>query len=394
MKVMKFGGSVLHHEVGFQAMVDIIQKQNGKHLIVISAFSDITRRLDASMNLALNQSHEMAMNEIQSILDYHTMLTDVLIPNNSVFLQLLDATGLLLQRLLKGITLTKEISPKIRDFVLAQGEILSTVFVKELLLKHSIDVDLIDAGEIMLTDSVHGHAKPQESLLKNQIYSTLIPAFQNHKNIIIAGFIGKNSDGDITTMGYESSNLTAALIGSLINVDEIIIWTDVSGIRSADPKYIVNTKNIPSLEYAEAQALSNNGLKLLHHWMLDAPMKHAIPVCIANAFDDLGEKTAISHKHSQISPSIIIRHNQDIDDYRYLFNADESSIERISVFTTNQNIIHSIYELASTISLTHRIIIRTYESPNMHHLIMQASDIEFAMNTLHSLIEEHYETPS
>ena len=388
MKVMKFGGSVLHHEAGFQAMVDIIKKQNGKHVIVISAFSDITRRLDAAMLMALKQSHEIAIQEIQAIVQYHAMLASGLISGSNAFQSLLEKTSILLQRILKGISLTKEISPKIRDYVLSQGEILSTVFVKELLQVHGINVGLIDSGDIMLTDSVHGQAKPLESLIANQIHSTLLTAFQNYDIIIIAGFIGKNAQGDITSMGYESSNLTAALIGSLIPAEEIVIWTDVSGIRSADPKYILNTHGIPALEYTEAQELAQNGLKLLHHWMIDVPMKYAVPVCIANAFDDLGEKTIISHTHSKNPPTIIIRHSQHIDEYVHIFNRDASELARISVFTLDSNIIHAIYSFASSISEHRQIIIKTFESQNMHHMIMHSSDAEHAMNTLHSMIEE------
>ena len=289
---------------------------------------------------------------------------------------------------MKGISLTNEISPKIRDYVLAQGEILSTSFVNELLIKHTINVGLIQAGDIILTDSEHGQAKPQESLVINQIHSTLLPGFEIHDIIIIAGFIGKSIDGEITTMGYESSNLTAALIGSLINADEIIIWTDVSGIRSADPKYITNTKSIPALEYAEAQELAQNGLKLLHHWMLDVPKKYSIPVSIANAFDDLGEKTVISNTHSKTSPSIIIRHSLDIEGFAHVFESNIGSIEKLSVFTLDSTIIHSMYDLATKISKQNPIIIRTYETPNMHHLIIHTSDVQFAMNTLHSFIEK------
>ena len=388
MKVMKFGGSVLHHEAGFQAMVDIVQKQDGKHVIVISAFSDITRRLDAAMLMALQQSYEIALQEIHSIVNYHAMLASSLISKSVDFRSVLEQTSMLFQRVLKGISLTKEISPKIRDYVLSQGEHLSTAFVKELLQSHGINVGLIDAGDIMLTDSVHGHAKPLESLIGSQIHSIVLPAFQKYDIIIIAGFIGKNAQGDITSMGYESSNLTASLIGSLIQAEEIIIWTDVSGIRTADPKYIVNTHGIPALEYTEARELAQNGLKLLHHWMLDVPMKYAVPVCIANAYDDLGEKTIISHGHSKESPTIIIRHTQDIDDFSHIFDMDATELTRVSVFTLDRNIIQAIYSLAANISMQRKIIIRTFESQNMHHIIMEKSDADYVMNTLHSMIEE------
>ena len=83
MKVMKFGGSVLHHEAGFQAMVDIVKRQNEKHVIVISAFSDITRKLNSMMNSALHQSYDVSMNELNLIIQYHEMLSDVMLSKKS-----------------------------------------------------------------------------------------------------------------------------------------------------------------------------------------------------------------------------------------------------------------------------------------------------------------------
>jgi aspartate kinase len=387
MKVMKFGGSVLHHEAGFQAMVDIVKRQDDKHVIVISAFSDITRKLNSMMHSALHQSYDIAINELRSIIQYHRMLSDVLLPNKSIFQELLNKTSILLERLLKGISLTKEISPRISDLILAQGEILATCFVKELLSSHELNVGMIDSGDIIITNELHGSAKPIEALVSHHVHSTLVPAFDNYDFIIIAGFIGKSSHGDITTMGYESSNLTAALLGSTLKAEEITIWTDVCGIRSSDPKHIVDTVAIPRLSYMQAQELANNGLKLLHHWMLDLPLKHSIPVSIANAFNDEGERTRISNEHDEVAPTIIIRHSQDMKQFSHLYSDDDNSIVHISIFTQNDDIIQKIYALASEISMNEKIIIKTFESRNMHHVIIRDHIAQYFMNALHTLIE-------
>jgi aspartate kinase len=394
MKVMKFGGSVLHHEAGFQAMVDIVKRQDDKHVIVISAFSDITRKLSSMMHSVLHTSYDIAISELHSIIQYHQMLSDTLLLDNTVFQELLKKVSILLQRLVKGISLTKEISPRISDLILAQGEILATCFVKELLSSHELNVGIIDAGDIIITNELHGSAKPIEALVLHHVHTTLVPAFDDHDFIIIAGFIGKNSHGDITTMGYESSNLTAALLGSTLKAEEITIWTDVCGIRSSDPKHIVNTIAIPRLSYMQAQELANNGLKLLHHWMLDLPLKHSIPVSIANAFNDEGEKTRISNDFDEVVPTIIIRYSQEILRYSQLYSDDDKAIIQISIFTQNDNVIQKIYALASELSVNERIIIKTFESRNMHHVIIPDHISQYFMNSLHTLIEYENETSS
>jgi aspartate kinase len=327
------------------------------------------------------------MNELHSIIQYHEMLSDVLLTNKSIFQELLEKTSILLQRLVKGISLTKEISPRISDMILAQGEILATCFVKELLSSQEVNVGMIDSGDIIITNDIHGSAKPIEALVLHHVHTTLLPAFDDHDYIIMAGFIGKNTHGDITTMGYESSNLTAALLGSTLKADEITIWTDVCGIRSSDPKHIVNTIAIPRLSYMQAQELANNGLKLLHHWMLDLPLKHSIPVSIANAFDDEGEKTRISNEYDEVVPTIIIRHSQDIKKFARLFSDDDNSIVQISIFTQNDDIIQKIYALASELSLNERIIVHTFATRNMHHIILHDHIAQYFMNALHTLIE-------
>jgi aspartokinase/homoserine dehydrogenase 1 len=394
MKVMKFGGSVLHHEAGFQSMIDIVKKEQDKNIIVISAFSDITRRLNTMMEHALHISYEHALETEQAIKYYHAVLAELLLPNNVAFATLLEDVSRKLQRLLKGISLTKEISPRIRDLILSQGEVLATTFIKELLLSKDIRVGLVDAGDIITTTSDHGHAKPIESLISHHVFTLLMPMFQDCDSIIIGGFIGKDSHGEITTMGYESSNLTAALLGSILEAEEITIWTDVSGIRSADPKYIMKTIGIPHLEYAQAQELADNGLKLLHHWMLDLPMQYSIPVCIANAFDEMGEKTFISNLKSDAIGTIIISHALNEIDLLNSNIAVDEHVMQLSVFTTDSKIIHKMYELATELSLNTTIIIRTYTSENMHQIIIDEKDAEYFMKSLHTLLEVSHETSS
>jgi aspartate kinase len=386
MKVMKFGGSVLHHEAGFQAMVDIVKSHKGKHIIVISAFADITRRLNTMMNLALHDSYVNAVHEMNSIIQYHLMLTDLLLPDNPIFQEKVQNVTVLLQRLLKGISLTKEISPRISDLILSQGEILATCFVTQLFTAHKINVGFIEASDIIITNDDHGFAKPIESLISQHIHTTLLPALDLYDHIVIAGFIGKNTSNNITTMGYESSNLTAALLGSILNAEEIIIWTDVCGIRSSDPKYISNTKGIPQLSYKQAQELADNGLKLLHHWMLDLPLKNSIPLSIANAFDDKGEKTSISNLYDIDIPTIIIHNSQVSISYSYIFTEDLNSLVQISIFTQSDSIIQKIYELATEVYRNNKVIVKTFESDTMHHVILDNKNAQYFMNSLHSLI--------
>ena len=383
MIVLKFGGAVLNEQVGFLSMVDIIKQRTDKCIIVISAFSDITRSLDSSMQLALKGNIDSAMNIIDDIMTYHRNLATSLSISPTVletgFLQVES----LLKRLLKGISLTREISAKTRDLFLSQGEEIAVVFINELLISKNIETHLLDARKIIVTDNTHGHAKPIEYHIQYRLQEDVIPLFEQHDVMIIAGFIGSNEHGETTTMGYESSNLTASVLGSILHADEIQIWTDVAGIRSVDPKLCANNIPIRKISFNLANILANNGSKLLHHWMIDLPKKYNIPVSIRNAYDSNGEYTIINDEETSTIPTIFI-----VTDSKPI-----SSQALLTIITTNSDIIHSLYEYCAN-KVNHQLQLSTYVNPYLHTLSMNDSLLQDVIERLHNFIEDKHETSS
>ncbi|NBO71013.1 MAG: hypothetical protein EBU66_08215 [Bacteroidetes bacterium] len=378
MIVMKFGGTVLHHETGFLSMVDIIKRRTEACIIVISAFSDITRRLDKSLDVALHQDIEQAYSMIDEIITYHHNMSTVLHRTTTDFTTVLRNCESLLKRLLKGVSLTKEISPKTRDLFLSQGEILAIHFVENLLVSHEIAVHSINACDIMITDNEHGNAKPLDYHIHYKIQQEITPLLQTNDVMIISGFIGSTEQGDITTMGYESSNLTASVIGSMLKATEIQIWSDVSGIRSADPKICPKSKPIHSLDYSLANTLAQNGLKILHHWMIDLPLKHNIPVSIRNAFDNQGPFTLI-HDHSiQEIPTIFILTD--------VVNREDMQI--LTFMTTHPKVLEMLFRYNIENELSSSISVSTFIQPNLHKVELHKSMIIPLLKVLHSIIED------
>lgn len=383
MIVLKFGGAVLNEQVGFLSMVDIIKQRTDKCIIVISAFSDITRSLDSSMQLALKGNIDSAMNIIDDIMTYHRNLATSLSISPTVletgFLQVES----LLKRLLKGISLTREISAKTRDLFLSQGEEIAVAFIKELFISKNIESHLLDARKIIVTDNTHGHAKPIEYHIQYRLQEDVIPLFEQHDVMIIAGFIGSNEHGETTTMGYESSNLTASVLGSILHADEIQIWTDVAGIRSVDPKLCANNIPIRRISFNLANILANNGSKLLHHWMIDLPKKYNIPVSIRNAYDSNGEYTLINDEETSTIPTIFI-----VTDSKPI-----SSQALLTIITTNTDIIHSLYEYCAN-KVNHQLQLSTYVTPYLHTLSMNDTLLQDVIERLHNFIEDKHETSS
>lgn len=377
MIVMKFGGTVLHQETGFLSMVKIIKDSREKSIIVISAFSDVTRSLDSSMKMVLEDNYESSILMIDKVIHYHKSLANTLSIDSSILQKEIQRIESLLKRLLKGISLTGEISAKTRDVFLSQGEELAVIFIQQLLLSKGVSPYVLDARKIIITDNAHGHAKPIEYRIQFNVQEEVIPLFNHHDIMLIAGFIGSNEHGEVTTMGYESSNLTASVLGSLLNADEIQIWTDVAGIRSVDPK--LYSKNVPirSINFALANILANHGSKLLHHWMIDLPMKFNIPVTIRNAYDSNGEYTIINDQESTQIPTIFIVSDSIPLQAQVL----------LSIITINTNIIQSMYEYCSTQVKHNHIQLSTYITPYLHTMSLDPSLVNEVINRLHTFNE-------
>ena len=381
MIVMKFGGTVLHHEAGFQSMIDIINSRTDQCLIVVSAFSDITRKIDSAMRLALDSSFESAENIIDSIMMYHKSLSSALLPNNDVYPETIDHVHAVCNRLLRGIQLTGEISQRTRDLMLSKGEYLASTFIHNLLKQHNIASKMLDATAIIKTNNDHGNAKPIEFLVRQQVQDHIISDEENYDVFIIAGFIGSDMEGNITTMGYESSNLTASLLGCLLEVDEIIIWTDVSGIRSIDPKLSSKSIGIPECSFQIAQKLADYGLKLLHHWMIELPMQYSIPVSIRNAYDDSEGYTKIHSMKIEVIPQMILCSE---------YNGRTS----ITIVSDKPEMVTKIYEIGTELSKHHSVEISTYVLPYLHTINVDHEQSSNIIQTLHSLIEDTHETSS
>ena len=384
MKVLKFGGAVLNRENGFLSMVDIIKQRTDKCIIVISAFSDITRSLDSSLQLALNGNIESAMNIIDDVITYHKNLTSSLSLSAGPLEEVFYRIELLLKRLLKGISLTGEISAKTRDLFLSQGEEIAVIFIQQLFHSKNIKSHLLDARKIIITTSEHGHAKPIDYHIQYKLQDDVLPLFEKHDIMIIAGFIGSNEHGEVTTMGYESSNLTASVLGSLLNADEIQIWTNVAGIRSVDPKLCGNNIPIRNISFNLAHVLANHGSKLLHHWMIELPNKYNIPVTIRNAYDKNGEFTIINDEEMSTIPTIFI-----VSDSIPLH-----SQTLLTIITTNTNIIKSLYEYCASKVDNNQIQLSTYVTPYLHTLSMNHSLVQDIIDRLHIFIEDRHETSS
>lgn len=296
MKVMKFGGAVLKDEAGFIAMAEILHQNKAEPmLIVVSALSKVTRQLNEIAKIAKSGDEEDATKKLDYIIEQNISLGTLLLTAENQLLLKKDLKELSdkLKSILRGIAITKELTPRTLDYVLSFGEYFALKTVFYFLKEHQFDIELIDSTDIIITDENFGNANPDYELSLRNCMEYLMPKLIENKIILTQGFVARTKSGKICTMGMESSNLTATFFAIALGCEDIIFWTDVEGIRTADPKIVSVTLGINEMNYEDAYKSSMLGLKLLHHNMIEFAERHNLNLIFRSVFNPEGDYTRI-----------------------------------------------------------------------------------------------------
>ncbi|MFW5702168.1 MAG: hypothetical protein ACOCX7_04395, partial [Bacteroidota bacterium] len=319
--ILKFGGAALNGPEGFARFESILREYAGrKTLIVISAFSKSTRRLARAARFAESGELDSALDLACGIVSSHRDFARALISPGTEFDRLMsdiDSAADRLNRFLRGIYITRELTARTLDSVLSFGELFALRIIDVFLDRCGIGHRTIDAAELIVTDSSHGRAEPITDLCRDNVYRSLMPAFDYSDLVITQGFVARSADGEITTMGIESSNLTAILLADLTGAGRVSFLTDVDGIMTADPLYINDAVNIPHMDYLTAHLAALAGLKLIYPPMIEIAARNNIEFEFRNAFSD-GPSTIVSAGAGEIQrPMVIIRRDLCCRKYRF-----------------------------------------------------------------------------
>ncbi len=279
MIVLKFGGKTIGAAEGVSRCLDIVEREAERRpVVVLSAHGDVTDMLEAAARAALKGQIKSG-----AIRRFHEGLAADLDVSQGTIDPLLTR----FETLLHGINLVKELTARTMDNVLSFGERLSTRVIAGALSARGRESTAVNAYDVgMRTDSNFGSAKPLEGIEKD-ISSGLrgvagIP--------VVTGFLGKNEEGEITTLGRSGSDYTATLIASAIGAEEVVIYKSVDGVMTADPGIVPGARNIPRISFEEASELAYFGAEVLHPATLIPAIRHGIPVRVANVTrqDDAG----------------------------------------------------------------------------------------------------------
>lgn len=283
MKVLKFGGSSVANHKNIAKSVSIIKNEDHRVAVVVSALGGVTDSLVEAIRLAKSKDKSY-IHLLESLKNRHleTLSNLVSQSNQNKSNQYIQKTFVHIGSLLEGCYLLGELSPKVSDCILSYGELLSSNIIYEYLKENNVKVVYKDSRELIQTNSDFGNAKVnfettnyliQYYFDKNQASVTILP-----------GFIAQSSDENTTTLGRGGSDYTASIIASALDVNQLEIWTDVSGMYTANPNIVKQAKPILQISYQEAMELSHFGAKVLYAPTIQPVLNKNIPILIKNTF--------------------------------------------------------------------------------------------------------------
>ncbi len=285
-RVHKFGGSSVADAACMQRVADIVEREKGPRAgVVLSASRGVT---DALLALITQAERQQPVDDaVFALRERHVEMARALIPGTSAdaYMEVLDRDCQDITGILHAVHLTRSASPAVRDLVAGFGEIWSTrLFARYLVARGRRPgrVIWVDARDVVRVDwSALG---PSVRWDESRARSLEVIPRDADATLVITGFIARTGDGLQTTLGRNGSDFSASIFGDLLDAEEIVIWTDVDGVLSADPRRVPDARVIDSLSYHEAMELAYFGAKVIHPQTMAPAVEKRIPIWIKNTF--------------------------------------------------------------------------------------------------------------
>ncbi|TAI48172.1 bifunctional aspartate kinase/homoserine dehydrogenase I [Flagellimonas allohymeniacidonis] len=286
LKVLKFGGKSLANGVGIQSVLEIISekaKQKERFIVVLSARGKATDELESLLEIASQgQNFE---EELRSFVEYQQADFDIAI----------DDEVKKIEKLLQGVSMIGDYSAKTKDALLSYGELISAKVITALLKRNGVNAESVDTRNLLKTDSAFGNAEVDEASSKENVIR-YFHDLEGDTIPIVTGFIASNLQGETTTLGRNGTNYSAALFANYLDAKELVNYTHVDGIFTANPELVPDAKLIDTISYDEANELANFGATILHAKTIIPLLEKNIPLRILNTFNNGGKGTLIGPK--------------------------------------------------------------------------------------------------
>lgn len=338
IEVLKFGGTSVGNPTAIKQTSEIVSALDARAVIVVSAFCGVTNKLSDICRLLTNQRYDKAIHLFNEIYELHIVYSNAMkLQQCNPFLN--EIREYLLQ-LVSAVRTLNEISDKTKDAILSCGELMSSRIVAEYYNSNIGNTVWLDSRGVINTNSEFTNAEVDYKKSKVVCESVIPELFaKGNKYIVCGGFIGSDSEGFTTTIGRGGSDHSAAIIAMGINANVLKIYTDVTGIKTTDPRLISTARTIKSLGYDEAFELAESGAKVLHPKTILPALQAGIPVYVLNTNEPNSSGTLITKNLTQTGFATAIAVKNSLMNISILpQKTDNGILERITQIIKNFHI--------------------------------------------------------
>ena len=297
MIVMKFGGtSVANFEAITRTIFIIGGKLDQKPVVVVSALSKVTDLLYRISDAAASRNVTETKELLSQLRQRHVDLASELLAQSMMKDEAIAKVNALcdaLESIAMAVCSLGELSDRNKAIIISNGEYLSSTIIAYAMNSKGIRTKWVDARGMMVTNNSYLKAEPDMAAIVEKVPGVVADAYEGMDAIITQGFVGVTRDGDPTVLGRGGSDYSASLIGMAVDAERIEIWTDVDGVRTADPRSVKNTKYLEKISFEEAAEMAHFGAKVLHPLTIEPAVKKNIPIYVLNSMNPSGKGTAI-----------------------------------------------------------------------------------------------------
>ncbi|MDG1171546.1 MAG: bifunctional aspartate kinase/homoserine dehydrogenase I [Polaribacter sp.] len=294
MKVLKFGGSSVANSENIQKVLAIVKQEskNEKVAVVVSAFGKTTDQLISAGNKALKNIAD-AKETLETIKELHDqIITDLITTHKKEVRSEVADLFKKLVSIYEGLYLLQELSDKTLAKISSFGERLSSLIIANA-AKELFDATHEESRKLITTNNDYLNAQVNFKITDVNITSFFDK--NKHQVVFLGGFISSNSNHETTTLGRGGSDYSASIYAAALGAKELQIWTDVSGMFTANPRVVKQASPISEISYEEAMELSHFGAKVLYPPTIQPSLRKEIPIRIKNTFDPENLGTLISN---------------------------------------------------------------------------------------------------
>lgn len=289
LRIMKFGGTSVGDAGCIERVVEIIRSSSPRSnlVVVVSAMSGVTNKLIEAASRAEAGDRKSVAAIFDDLRKQQIAAAGLLIQPMEDRERICRQMEEILQEgehLCHGTILLRELTLRSRDAISSLGERLSSPLVAATLASRGVAAEAVDATELIVTDGNYGAAEPQMEATRERCEARLRPLLERGIVPVVTGFFGATAEGVLTTLGRGGSDYSATILGAALDADEVVIWTDVDGVLTSDPRHVSGACTIPEISYLEAAELAHFGAKVLHPRALRPVMRSDIPIYICNTF--------------------------------------------------------------------------------------------------------------